>query len=318
MSEIAFCLGNTVIRYDAALIALAALVCLFTALALYTKHGGQAAVLCLLAAPMWALSFLLSRTVYWACHTEQFTSLTGALAERGVWGYCLCGIPMGYALIALLSRAVGLEKRTGLLLDSLAPGLSLGLALVRLSAAFNGGVRGKAVITAPALQRLPFAFPDANGEYRFAAFFAEALLFALFAAILLAVFIRRYKHGKKNGEVFLLFLLLYSLAELIFDSVRSDAVYFTFNAFISVAQILSAVTVLALLIAYCVRAGRIGHMGKSRWGIWGLYLVSLIGVGLCEYMVQRHGNLQLLCYSLMTLSCLVMLLSVRLAARRAE
>lgn len=318
MSEIAFFLGNTVIRYDAALIALAALVCLFTSLALYTRQGGRAAVLCLLTPVMWALSFVLCRSVYWACHPEQFASLPAALADRRVWGYCLCGIPLGFGLTALLGRAVALEKRTRLLLDSLAPGLSLGLSLVRLSAAFNGGVRGKVAVTAPALQRLPFAFPDAGGEYRFAAFFVEALLFCLFAGILLAVFLRRYRQDRQSGEVFFLFLLLYSLTELVIDSTRSDAAYFTFNAFISVAQILSAVTVLALLIVYRMRARRTENPGKSRWVIWGLYLLGLIGAGVCEYMVQRHGNRQLLCYSLMTLGCLVMLLGVRLAARRTE
>ena len=151
----------------------------------------------------------------------------------------------------------------------------------------------------------------------------EALLFALFALILTAVFCRRYGGGDQNGrtptgDCFLLFLLLYSAAELLIDSTRNDASYFLFNAFVSVAQILSAVAILALLIHYTRLAAAGGHEAKKGlWPLWALYLLSLADVGLCEYMVQRHGNRQLLCYSLMTLGCLLMVLSVLLTARRA-
>lgn len=318
MHEIAFCLGSVIVPYDVLFIALSALVCLFTALACYTGGGGRGWVLWLLTPVMWALAYTCARSIYWACHGEQFSSLSGALTDPGVWGYGLCGVPLGYALTARLARLVRLERRPGALTDALAPGLALGLAVLRLGAAFNGGARGKVLIRESALQRLPFAFSDANGDYRFAAFFAEALLFALFALVLLAVFCRRTRRQKPGGEVFRLFLLLYSLAELVIDSTRNDALYFSFNAFISVAQIVAAVTVLVLLVFYSVRAVRRGWPGRGRWAVWGLYVVSLVTVGVCEYMVQRHGNRQLLCYALMTLGCVLMFLSVHLAARKSE
>lgn len=314
MQNAAICFGRTILYWDSILIALAALACFFAVAAFYPA-GRSKLSLCVFAPLALALAFGISRLMYWYCHMEQFSSLLSAYLTRSTGGYCLSGIVMGFALAVLLLRLVGLEKNSGLLFDCAAPGLALGLAVLRLSSLFNNSCRGKALINDPRFQRLPYAYRSvtASGivEYRFAAFFVEALLFLLFFVLLTWLFGRfrgeQRRRRAKDGDVFLYFLLLYSAAELVMDSTRNDASFFHVNAFISVAQILSAVTILAVLICFSVRSVRRHGLRVFHWLCWLAYLLGLGGAGVCEYLVQRHGDWQLTCYSLMSLACLVMI-----------
>lgn len=316
MTAEAFCLGSTLIYWDSVILALAALAGLAAAMAFYAGRGGRFG-LCLTAPLGLILALLLSRSLYWYCHQEQFAGLASALGSFRGGGYCLIGVTAGFTLAALLTRLTGLEKDLGFLLDCLAPGLALGLALVRLSALFNNSCRGKVLITEARLMRLPFAWPTLTasgaGEYRFAAFFAEALFFALCCLALGLLFFRLYgREGRGGGRVFLVYLLLYSGAEMVIDSVRYDASFFHINGFVSVAQILSAFCVLGVLIAWTRRAVRAGRPRRRIWIAWGLWLLGLAGGGVFEYLVQRHGDWQLRCYAGMSL-CVALLLGAVLS-----
>ncbi len=329
MSSAALCLGTRIIYWDSILIALAALVCLFTLYAAYAPNGKRPAVLLLYAPLALALSFGVSRLMYWYCHQEQFSGLASAFAQPSTGSYCLAGIVIGFALAALLLGLVRLED-CGLLLDSSAPALAIGLSVLRLSSLFNNSCRGKSLITEARFQRLPFSFPSvtASGaaEYRFASFFAEALAFLLAFLLLLWLHGRFYarRAPRKSrglmpvvrGDLFLFFLLFYSAAEMVVDSTRYDATFFHFNAFISVAQMLSAAAILAVLIVFSVRSVRRSGVRVCHAVSWLLWLLGLGGVGVCEYLVQRHGDWALTCYALMSLACVVMVAAVSLLRRR--
>ena len=330
MSSAALCLGTRIVYWDSILIALAALVCLLMLYAAYTANGGRPAVLLVFAPLALALAFGVSRLMYWYCHMEQFSGLASAFVNRSVGGYCLSGVVIGFALAAGLLWLVRLAPDGALLFDSCAPALALGLAVLRLSSLFNASCRGKAFVTDPRFRRLPFAYPNATpsgaAEYRFAAFFVEALLFLLAFLLLLWLHKRFYgarpKGSRKKvmpvvrGDLFLFFLLFYGAAELVIDSTRYDAAYFHFNAFISVAQMLSAAAMLAVLLVFSVRSVR--RSGVRPWHVlcWLLFLLALTGVGICEYLVQRHGDQQLLCYGGMSLACLAAVAAVSMLRRR--
>ena len=326
MSFAAFCLGTRLLYWDSILIALSVLACLLMLYAAYAANGGRPAVLLLFAPLALALSFGVSRVMYWYCHMEQFSGLASAFVRRSVGGYCLSGVVIGFVLAALLLRLVRLEPDTALLLDSCAPALALGLFVLRLSSLFNLSCRGKAFVTDPRFQRLPFAYAGSGTEYRFAAFFAEALLFLLAFLLLLWLHKRFYgarpKGSRKKlmpvvgGDLFLFFLLFYSAAELVIDSTRYDAAYFHFNAFISVAQILSAAAILGVLICFSIRSVRRRGVRAHHVLCWLLWMLGLAGAGICEYLVQRHGDRQLACYSAMLLFSLLMILAPALLRRR--
>lgn len=321
MRIVGFCFGSTILYWDTILLALALLACALAFRAAYGANGGRVWTALLFVPLAAALALVLARLLYYGCHPEQFGSLAAALTRFEAGGLCLSGTVLGFTLAALLLRPRG---GAALLLDCAAPGLALGLAIVRLSALFNGSCRGKAVLSDPRLQRLPFAVRDAAAdggtEYRFAAFFLGALLFFAFFLLLLARFARLYSDRRaprgRSGDVFLSFLLLYSAEELLIDSMRNDANYFLFNAFISVAQIFAALTLLVVLIVYSRRAIRARGL---RWlFVWLGWALGLAAVGVCEYLVQRHGNWQLSCYTLMSAAIALMLLCTALMRRAAE
>ena len=304
MREVAFCFGRVTLYWDTLLIALACAAGFLALWGTYGANGGKKRAFWLLVPLGLVLSLAVARTIFWYCHSEQFSSLAAALVPGSSGGFCLSGVVIGFVLAALLLRLAGLEKDTALLLDCASPALALCLALVRLSSLFSGGCRGKVPITDPRFCRLPFAAAaPGGGEYRFASFFVGALLFLMLFAVLTLLFVRRWG---RRGDVFLAFLVLYSAVELVIDSTRNDASYFTFNAFISVAQILGAAAMLGVLVVFSRRSIRSGGPKLHRVLCWVAWFLGAAIAGVSEYLVQRHGNWQLGCYTLMTIGALIL------------
>lgn len=304
MREVAFCFGRVTLYWDTLLIALACAAGFLALWGTYGANGGKKRAFWTLVPLGLVLSLAVARTIFWYCHSEQFSSLAAALVPGSAGGFCLSGVVIGFVLAALLLRLAGLEKDTALLLDCASPALALCLALVRLSSLFSGGCRGKVPITDPRFCRLPFAAAaPGGGEYRFASFFVGALLFLVLFAVLTLLFVRRWG---RRGDVFLAFLVLYSAVELVIDSTRNDASYFTFNAFISVAQILGAAAMLAVLVVFSRRSIRSGGPKLHRVLCWVAWFLGAAIAGVSEYLVQRHGNWQLGCYTLMTIGALIL------------
>ena len=304
MREVAFCFGRVTLYWDTLLIALACAAGFLALWGAYGANGGKKRAFWTLVPLGLVLSLAVARTIFWYCHSEQFSSLAAALVPGSSGGFCLSGVVIGFVLAALLLRLAGLEKDTALLLDCASPALALCLALVRLSSLFSGGCRGKVPITDPRFCRLPFAAAaPGGGEYRFASFFVGALLFLVLFAVLTLLFVRRWG---RRGDVFLAFLVLCSAVELVIDSTRNDASYFTFNAFISVAQILGAAAMLGVLVVFSRRSIRSGGPKLHRVLCWVAWFLGAAIAGVSEYLVQRHGNWQLGCYTLMTIGALIL------------
>ena len=88
-----------------------------------------------------------------------------------------------------------------------------------------------------------------------------------------------------------------------------------YSSFVSLAQVFAAATALYVLIFYSVRS--IKARGFSFWHAvsWLGFLLSLVGIGyLGEYKVQRTAQ-YLKCYSIQILSCLAMVIIIRLVYR---
>ena len=322
----AFCFGRTILYWDTVLLVFAALSCALALCAAYRANGGRRRALLVLLPLGAALSFVLARLLYFYCHSEQFVSLAAAMADGSAVSFCVVGAVCGFVLAVLALRALRLVPDAALLLDCAAPALALGLALARLSALFNDACRGKAILRDPRFFRLPFAVAESGrGEYRFAAFFAGALGFALAFLLLLQRFGRLYPARRKprgrRGDVFLSFLLLLGTEEMLVDSMRNDASFFPFNAFISMAQLFSAAFLLLVLILYSRRAIRARGARGSDLLVWLGWALGLSGVGIAEYLVQRHAGWYLSCYTLMSAALALLLLCTvffRLSAERAE
>lgn len=314
MNPIAISAGNIEIYYSGIIIALAIAAASALSCALYSPYAGNRRALWVMLPFALLFSLIFSRFIHWYCHAEQYTSLFGALTDYSGGSYVLPGAIFGIWLAAFLACKLGFTDSTASLLDAFAPGAALGVALIRLSALFNNSCRAKISVTNPALQRLPLAAPvytNSGSDYRFATFFVQ---FILMFVIFIVLFCFCCNTGKKqmkrgvpaNGHAARLFLLLYSAVELIMDSTRYDSSYMHFNGFVSIVQMLAAISILGLLIYYSLWSIRVNGLLFYHPLLWVGWLVTLAGVGFSEYLVQRHGDWYIKCYSAMAFSIILM------------
>lgn len=302
MEQIAFITGNHIIYWRSMIltVAIAAAVCLF--MAAYLKGGRLGAGMTIAAMAM-AFSLVLSRIVHWYCYTESYGSFLQAVTDYSSGGYVLIGCFVGCFLAALLTRAVGIHDHLGKVLDVMCLSGSLGIALGRLASFFDAADRGQIV---QGEHSAPWVCPVVNSisgstEYRVATFFIQAVVAELLFLALLCLY-RKKRRVWKDGEMTLFFLLTYCASQIVLDSTRYDSLYFRFNGFISIVQVVSAIALAVVIVIYFARS--IKALGWRRRHILGIpAVIALMGcAGYMEYYVQRHGDLALQCYSVMSLS----------------
>ena len=316
MNPIAVILGNHVIYWNAIVIALGVMACFCLTMALFTAHGGRAEAIWLLLPLGILLSLPLARLINWYCHSEKYFSFWKAMTDYSRGDYCLAGVILGTGLAGLIVYALGFTQNLRRLYDCLAPGAALGIALIRLSELFTNADRGKAVVNNPAFQRLPFSTEIVgSGEWRLATFFFQFLMMLVIFVLLMRFFVKRRRWPMKagqprDGHVALMFLCWLSALDLMADSSRYDASFLRLNGFVSMVQIVSAVTLLAALVIYSRRSIRANGLRRGLWIWWIVFFVAVGLVGFLEWLVQRHGNWYVFCYTLMSIGCLAMATSV--------
>lgn len=302
--EDTFLYWNSIVLVAAA----AAGICFF--LSWYLGRNGYGAAAAVAIPTAIVLSLVLGRLIHWYFRPDGYSGFLGAVTDYTRGGYALLGCFLGCGLTALLVRLLGLEKKLGRMLDAMSMGGCAAIALGRLACFFSAADRGQLLAT---FRSLPFAYPVINAvsgatEYRLATFLIQAaavgLIFFLLIAVNMAVKL-------KYGETTVLFLLLYSVSQTILDSTRYDSLYMRSNGFISVVQLVSAVTLLVMCIVITVRMIR--FKGFRLWLLpcWLTMLTCLGGAGYMEYYVQRHGDQALFAYSVMT-GCLLILTAMAL------
>ena len=330
MSTAAFTIGSTVIYRSALLIALGAAVFFCLSQAIYTSHGGLKSALPVFFPPAVILSVLFSRFIHWYCHGEQYGGFWKAMTDYSTGSFVIIGMFAGMILAAVLIKKLGYVSNLGRFFDCIAPGTALLTAFIRLSALFDSTCVGKVVVSKAPLQTLPIAYGIVNSastvEYRFATFFVEFLLL-LVVFVMTCVFFSRYrseplKKGCRNdGNAALMFAVWYSAVELIMDSTRYDSSFVHFNGFVSIVQMACALSILAILVYYSIKSVKANGRSGFHWGVWIEYFITLAAVGVSEYMVQRHGDKYLICYSVMAVACYYMADSIYrmyLSLRRSE
>ena len=316
MDKVMMISGGQYYYWKPVIIAIAALAAAILAVALCIWRRESLPAL-FAALPVGAfLSIYAARLIHWYCRFESYEGLSAALTNLRSGGFSLIGVFAGMLLAFLLVRLLRLTDRLPALLDCAAPAAALGIALGRLGDLFTAADRGKMILESEALHRLPYSYAVVNAtsgatEWRFATFFAQSLWAALLFVILLVLALagaRRRSDGgvrRGSGNLFLMFMALYSYGQIVTDSTRYDALFLRSNGFVSLEQILCAVVVAAVLVYYSVRSVR--RHGLRVWHI-ALWLAALAGLGWAgymEYYVQRHGNLYPYAYSMMCLGLLV-------------
>ena len=167
------------------------------------------------------------------------------------------------------------------------PGLCV-IALCRLAEGFAGEGLGDWVEEG-FFCRLPFAAPNAYGEYQWALFIPEAV-----AALCILFACRNVPAGKGTRAKHA--LLLYAACQIVFESLRMDSVLKI--GFVRVSQVLSAVMILLILLSNMKEKGN-----GLRWAPVLLFGCLVAAVGGIEWALDKTALPNGVLYALMAAAC---------------
>jgi len=328
MNTIAVYIGDFVIYWSSVVIVLGTLAGFCLAYALYTAHSGRGSTMLVMFSFSLFFGVLISRFLHFYSHQEQYDGLFSAMTSYNGGSFFLPGVVIGVYFAAGFARTLGFAESAAQVRDATAPGLALTFALIRLSALFTNACRGRITVTTPSLQHLPLAsaVTTASGtvEYRFATFFVTFLLMLIVTVVLVIFYLRNHNapmvsHCPRDGHVFRMFILLYGAVELIMDSTRNDSTfpYFSiiqtlnrFASFVSLTQLFAAISILIVFVWYSKHSVRANGRKTVHIVLWVLFALSIAGIGVSEYLVQRHGDLYRTYYTTMAASDLLMIACV--------
>ncbi len=293
MNQIAAILNHIVLYRYSLILALAAGagICFFMAFSSHARISSHRAAAAAFTAILFSLP--LSRLIYWYGRADSFSSLYQALTVSSTKSFALTGAFLGCLLSALL---FGKQGKRAVMLDCMSVSGCWAISLGRLGCFFSPMDRGQIMTH---LTSLPWAYPVTNAsgqlEYRFATFLFQAAVAALLGIVLTILFFRK----KRDGDITLVFLLVYSASQILLDSTRYDSLYLRSNGFVSIVQILTAVMLLFVVVFFSVQA--VKKQGYQKWMLFAwLSLALFFGcAGYMEYYVQRHGREAAFAYSIM-------------------
>ena len=318
MERIAFISGDTFIYWSPIILALAAVAAIGIYAAVYVGKERRALAAAVSAALSVTFSLPLARLIHWYCRSASYASFEAAMTDYSQGGYALAGVFFGCILAAVLTRLLFISRNLPRMLDSMAIGGGVGIAVGRLASLFNASDRGMIV---PDSVSLPFAYPVANAvsgaaENRLATFMIQSLLTGGIVALLLAYMGISALRKKKlrDGDICLIFLLAYGACQAICDSTRYDSLFLRPNGFVSIVQILGLGALLIPVILFSVRMVKSRKLKLWQFPLW-IAVAGLLGLaGYMEYYVQRHGNEAVLAYSVMG-ACLFVVVILGLLIR---
>jgi phosphatidylglycerol:prolipoprotein diacylglycerol transferase len=236
MDPIAFKFGPLVVRWYGILISSGVAIGIILAYKECIRHKIDPdhiltlAIYCLPAAFIGArLYYVIFRWgEYYRFHPEEIIAIWhGGLA---IHGGVIGGILAGYFVVK--KNKLNFWKMA----DIVAPSIILGQAIGRWGNYFNQEAYGYPT-------DLPWAM-FIDGAYRHPTFLYEFIWnLGVFAYLIW----RRYRHGTKEGEIFISYLIFYSLGRLVIESFRTDSLMIgPFRT----AQVISVILILLGLIFY--------------------------------------------------------------------
>ena len=318
MEKIAFISGGTFIYWSSIILTLAVVAAMAVYAGMYIFKSGNvlAAVMTLPVAMV--LSAVLARFIHWYCRTDSYSNVSAAMSDYSWGGYALMGVFIGCLITALLLRVLGISKNLNQMLDAMAIGGGVGIAVGRLASFFNASDRG---LLMGENIGLPFAYEVTNTvsgvvENRLATFMLQAIVAAVLVIALLVymVICKARKKELIDGDVCLMFLTVYGASQILLDSTRYDSLFMRSNGFISIVQILSLVGVVVPLVVFSVRMVKNRGLKFYQFLLWLGNLAMMGGAGYMEYYVQRHGDQAGFAYTVMGV-CLAVICALVLVIR---
>jgi len=302
MNGVAFFTDNSSISYTAIYVVMGVTAGLFCSL-MTSKFYNQKVTPVLATATLSLITAILcSRIVYWYCCPEQFDGFVSAILSLGDGGYSLTGAIIGVLLAAVAVRLVHISNDLPTLLDCLAPGSALCIAVGRMGGFFSNDDKGNYIFTDSRFQRLPFAVlvqdsVTESAEWRFASFFWESLAgYAIFFLLLFFVLQPLKKDNRCKGDIFMAFLSLFGATQATLESTRYDALHMRSNGFVSMMQLTALIMLLIPLVYYSIKNIRTEKNSKTIIIPGSVSLLCISGAGAAEYFIQRKAAHAIMIY----------------------
>lgn len=302
MEQIAFYSGGAAVYWSSMILTAAAAVAVLFFLSFYLGRGGNAVAAFAVVPISIALGLVLARFVHWYSRTDSYDGFLTAMTDYSSGGFALLGVFAGCLLGACLTRILFLHRNLPKMLDCMSVAACAGLTLGRLAGFFGSTDRGQVV---QSVKSLPWVYPVINAvsgqmEYRLATFLLQAMV-ALVLFVVLTILSGNRK--RRDGDLTLMFLMLYGASQVVLDSTRYDSLFFRSNGFVSIVQVFGAVALVVGIVLLSRSAVR--KRGMRLWFVplWILIAAALGGAGFMEYYVQRRGNEAVFAYSVMS-ACL--------------
>lgn len=260
------------------------------------------------------LCWLMSRLMFVLANcTYYLTTLSNPVLALYFWdgGYSAAGAVMGLLLAAFLAEKWN-RLPHGSLLDAVAYGLPLGLAVIRtLEGGTNLGL-GRTVT----YEWLMFlGVDDGYGDLVHPVYLYETGT-ALVILVILSIWLCKRHWSVRKGDICLVTMTLLGAFQVILESLRNDGHMVVH--FVRIQQVLSLVALVVAFAVFSTRYFRLGGMKKSHLLALWLVTIACIGLGIfMEFRVDR-GELKLLYYGVMILCMGLIALMALICRRKAE
>ena len=245
---------------------------------------------------LWAipLALIFSRVVYYLIRMDALSYDYGAtfLYKFTAGGYSMVGAILGIFLAVVIFGSIS-KRGTVATMDIVTPSLLLVTALASFAEYTTTEGIGEYVYN-EALQFFPISLADQYGDYMLPIFLWEGI----FALVVMCFTLRK---GKKKGDTTLLAICLYSIPQIIFESLRRDS--FLRFGFVRFNQLFF---VLLLLIPLVVWLRNSSALRKTI--AYSGYVVGVVGLILLEFAFDKSSINNGLLYAIMTLLLLCLLM----------
>lgn len=231
-------------------------------------------------------------SAFWQTKPTSFCFVTGAL-----------GAVLGMVISAKLTHQ-GVWKA----LDAFAPCGALLVALLRLGEGDLGLLGTAGFEMPPALAFFPFAITDEWGMSYPAIFMISCVL-----AVPVALVGFGWRKSARDGTLFLHTAFYLALPQILCESLLAECMKW---GFVRVQQLLCALVLLAVMVAFCRRSPK-GRFFQTWWPVMGLFLCAAGVVGV-EFALDKSGLPMYVGYGGMMLLLALIALCECAAARHAR
>ena len=326
METVAIYYEGTTVYWSGIIMAAGILAGFLVSLSLYVPRNKYGYGFCIYFPIAMYSALIFSRMFHWYCYKEQYESMSIALKDYTKGGFLMPGVLLGLWITALLLAPLTKKCSRFDILDPLAPGLALIIAIIKYCDRYSDLCRGKLIISNEKYCRLPYAVLTSEGNYRFATFFVTFMLMLCVFVILLFFYyldsrLEKRKYFDNKGHVFRIFLVLYGAVEIVMDSTRYDAAHFYFpgealavlnkgTGFMGFSQLIGALCCLGIFIYYLIISAKISKWNRKHTISLIVFVLGLAMGATSEYLVQRYFGYYKYWYLIQSVGVIMIVVSI--------